>query len=85
MKMLMTILMSGAIATALSLGALAEVKKKPVGATPVRSINGISKLSETECATAKGILWERTECASGMSCAVQDEDKKWHYLCITKQ
>ena len=45
--------MLGAIAVSISPGALAATKK-PIGATPVRSINGISKLSRSECKSCQG-------------------------------
>lgn len=83
-RFIVTVFMLAAITAASASDALAEIKK-PVGATPVRAKPGVSKLSESECLNAKGMLWERAECASGVSCAVQDEDKKWHYVCVTKQ
>jgi uncharacterized membrane protein len=80
-----TAFVAATVTAALTLGALAEAKKTgPAGATRVRSINGVSKLSKQECENAKGMIWPRVEC-NGDSCALQDEDKKWHYICITKQ
>jgi hypothetical protein len=83
-RIIVTVFMSAAITGISTLGALAEAKK-PVGATPVQTINGLSKLSESECLdNVKGMIWNRKECASGVSCAFQDEKKEWHYLCLTK-
>ncbi len=81
-----TAFIAATVTAALALGALADVKKAgPAGATRVRSINGVSKFSKQECENAKGMIWERVECAGGESCALQDENKVWHYICITKQ